>query len=405
MIRVMVVYGTRPEAIKLAPVIDAMKCSDKLEAVITVTGQHREMLDQVNQLFDIVPHHDLDVIQQRQTLVDVSTRVLNGLSRVLELEEPDAIVVQGDTTTAMVSGLAAFYKRIPVVHVEAGLRTENVYSPFPEEMNRRITSRLASLHCAPTATARDNLTAESVPRKAVVVTGNTVIDSLWAAAKKQVRYDDKRLASLDNHSRPVVLITSHRRESWGDRMAGIARAIARLALGHPRTVFVLPAHRNPAVREVLLPPIRGLKNVIVVEPVPYGQFARLMARCHLVLTDSGGVQEEAPSLGKPVLVMRDNTERPEGIRAGTAMLIGTQEEAVVDAVTSLLHDQAKYDAMARAVNPYGDGSGGIRTVAAIEQFFGVGRRLSDFSPCLDGGSAPRSLRDEIGLSVPELVLE
>ena len=376
--RIMVVYGTRPEAIKVAPVIQLLMRSDRLRPVITVTGQHRSMLDQVNELFEIVPHHDLDIIQERQSLTDVTTRTLDRLSVVLENDRPDAVAVQGDTNTSTAAALAAFYQKIPVIHIEAGLRTADVYSPFPEEMNRRITTRLTALHCAPTATAKNNLLLESVSAEDIVVTGNTVIDALQSTVHKRVPYDDKRLAMLHDDRRRVVLITSHRRESWGPPMAGVARAIARLASTEPETAFVLPAHRNPVVREVLLPPLEGLDNVIVVEPLPYAQFARLMSRSHVVLTDSGGVQEEAPSLGKPVLVMRDNTERPEAVDAGTAVLIGTGEESVVDAVTRLLNDEAYYNSMANAVNPYGDGRAASRTVAAIEQFFGVGQRISDF---------------------------
>ena len=376
--RIMVVYGTRPEAIKVAPVIQLLKQSDRLRPVITVTGQHRSMLDQVNELFEIVPHHDLDIIQERQSLTDVTTRTLERLSVVLENDRPDAVAVQGDTNTSTAAALAAFYQKIPVIHIEAGLRTADVYSPFPEEMNRRITTRLTALHCAPTATAKNNLLLESVSAEDIVVTGNTVIDALQSTVHKRVPYDDKRLAMLHDDRRRVVLITSHRRESWGPPMAGVARAIARLASTEPETAFVLPAHRNPVVREVLLPPLEGLDNVIVVEPLPYAQFARLMSRSHVVLTDSGGVQEEAPSLGKPVLVMRDNTERPEAVDAGTAVLIGTGEESVFDAVTRLLHDEAHYNSMANAVNPYGDGKAASRTVAAIAQFFGVGQRVSDF---------------------------
>jgi UDP-N-acetylglucosamine 2-epimerase (non-hydrolysing) len=375
----MPVYGTRPEAIKMAPVIEAMARSSRLRAVVTVTGQHREMLDQVNGLFGIVPEHDLDIITPRQSLVDVTARTLHRLTVVLQQVRPDVVVVQGDTTTSMAAALAAFYEMVPVVHVEAGLRTDDVRSPFPEEMNRRLTTRLAALHLAPTATSRANLLAEGIRETDVVVTGNTVIDALLATVDRPVRFDDERLKALVDDPRRLVLVTTHRRESWGAAMAGIGRALARLAAAETGTVFVLPLHRNPVVREVLLPVLEGIDNVIVTEPLEYGQFAHLIARSHLVLTDSGGVQEEAPSLGKPVLVMRDNTERPEAVAAGTVRLVGTDEETVVAEVTRLLHDDAHHASMAHAVNPYGDGMAGPRSVAAIEALLGLGERLPDFT--------------------------
>lgn len=375
----MPVYGTRPEAIKMAPVVAAARSSEKLGVVVTVTGQHREMLDQVNALFGIEPDHDLDVLAQRQTLVEVTTRTLQGLTRVLRDVRPDAVVVQGDTTTSMAAAVAAFYERIPVVHVEAGLRTSDVYSPFPEEMNRRLTTRLAALHLAPTPGAARNLVCEGIARADVTVTGNTVIDALLETVAHPVPFRDPRLARLQDGDRRLVLVTAHRRESWGDRMAGVGRALARLAAAESDAVLVLPVHRNPVVREVLLPPLEGLPNVVVTEPLPYGEFAHLMARAHLVVTDSGGLQEEAPSLGIPVLVLRDNTERPEAVTAGTARLIGTDEDAVVAEVTRLLHDPAHHAAMANAVNPYGDGRAAARCVAAIEELLGVGSRLPEFT--------------------------
>ena len=362
----------------MAPVVAAAQASEKLAVVVTVTGQHREMLDQVNQMFGIDPDHDLDVLSPRQTLVDVTTRTLERLTDVLQRDRPDVVVVQGDTTTSMAAALAAFYEKVPVVHVEAGLRTSDVYSPFPEEMNRRLTTRLSSLHLAPTPAAARNLLSEGVPGSDVTVTGNTVIDALLETVARPVRFRDPFLAALPGDGRRLVLVTTHRRESWGDRMAGVARALARIAATEPDVVVLLPVHRNPVVREVLLPPLQGLANVVVTEPLPYGEFAHLLGRAHLVLTDSGGLQEEAPSLGVPVLVLRDNTERPEAVTAGTARLVGTDEERVVTEVTRLLRDPDEHAAMANAVNPYGDGQAARRCVAAIEELLGVGSRLPDF---------------------------
>ena len=374
----MVIYGTRPEAIKMAPVVETLAASPCVEPVVAVTGQHRHMLDQVNDLFGIEPAHDLDIIQPKQDIHEITQRVLSGITEVVRQERPDAVMVQGDTTTTMVAGLAAFYEQVPVIHLEAGLRTQNRYNPFPEEINRRLTSQLASLHLAPTATSRANLLADGIPAADVVVTGNTVIDALLHVVERRLPVENQALEVLDGS--PAVLITSHRRESWGEPMSRTASAVARLAREFPHVRFLLPAHLNPTVREVLLPPLAGLDNVTVTEPLTYSDFARAMAGSSIMLTDSGGVQEEAPSLGKPVLVLRETTERPEAVDAGTVRLVGTDEEAIVSAVRELLTDPAAYDAMARTVNPYGDGKAAARSKAAIESFFGHGERLPDFSP-------------------------
>ena len=376
--RVMVVYGTRPEAIKMVSLVRELEQSPHLDVTVVVTGQHREMLDQVNRLFGIVPDHDLDVIRPRQSLPELTARVLCALSEVIRAERPDAVVVQGDTTTSFVGGLAAFYEHIPVFHVEAGLRTGNIYDPFPEELNRRLTSQLTALHLAPTATSRDNLLREGIPADDVVVTGNTVIDALLDVVARQLPTEDPALSCLDG--RRSVLVTSHRRESWGRPMARTANAVARLAKEFDDVCFLLPAHLNPAVREVLLPPLAGLDNVVVTEPLGYGDFARAMSASTLVLTDSGGVQEEAPSLGKPVLVLRDTTERPEAVVAGTVRLVGTDEDEIVGQVGLLLTNPVAHAQMARAVNPYGDGRASRRIRAAIEAHFGFGDRLADWLP-------------------------
>ena len=386
--RIMPIYGTRPEAIKMAPIVKALQASDLFECEVTVTGQHREMLDQVNELFGIVPDHDLNIIQPRQTLNGVLTRTVTGLDALFAQNKPDAVVVQGDTTTTTAGAMAAFYSGIPVIHAEAGLRSFNLYSPFPEEANRKMTSQITALHLAPTSQSRDNLLRESLPAEDIVVTGNTVIDALLEVAQKHVPFSDSQLEDAASSGREVLLVTTHRRENQGSAMEGVGRALARLADRYPEKLIVLPAHRNPVVREAILPALAGHANVIVTEPLPYGEFTRLMNLATVVLTDSGGVQEEAPSLGKPVLVMRENTERPEAVDAGTVRLIGTGEERLVEEVSALFDNPSAYAAMANAVNPYGDGHAAARTVAAIAEMFGLGTRLEDFHPSAgtDAGS-------------------
>ncbi len=381
MLSVMPIFGTRPEAIKMAPIVLALEASAAFECVVTVTGQHREMLDQVNELFGISPQHDLNILQQGQSLSQIMTRTIDGLNSVFQKTKPDAVIVQGDTTTSTAAAIAAFYHGIPVVHAEAGLRSGNLFSPFPEEANRKITSQVASLHLAPTSTSKANLLAEGISEDAVVVTGNTVIDALLSTVGREIPFTDMRLEELAKTGKKILLVTTHRRENQGDAMRNIGKALSRIAQAEPDMVVVLPAHKNPVVRESVLPAIEGKPNVIVTEPLAYGEFTRMLTLAHIVLTDSGGVQEEAPSLGKPVLVMRENTERPEAVVAGTARLIGTDEDRIVEEVNVLLHDQAAYDRMAKAVNPYGDGKAAERSVAAIEELLGVGMRIGDF----DGG--------------------
>ncbi|MGD8150776.1 non-hydrolyzing UDP-N-acetylglucosamine 2-epimerase [Ornithinimicrobium sp. Y1694] len=376
--RVMTVYGTRPEAIKVAPVIRALEASPSLESVTVVTGQHREMLDQVNEIFGIVPDHDLDVFAHGQGLNTLMAKVFERLDPVLASVAPDALVVQGDTSTVAAASIAAFYRQIPVVHLEAGLRSGDIHSPFPEEANRKLTSQVSALHLAPTTTSRDNLLREAIDPATVAVTGNTVIDALFHTVEQGLPVTDPQLAELVETGEKLLLVTSHRRENWGGAMEGVGRALRRLAEQFPDVTTVLPAHRNPIVREAVLPHLEGLSNVVVTEPLAYGEFTRVMAAATVVLTDSGGVQEEAPSLGKPVLVMRENTERPEAVEAGTVRLIGTDEERIVTDVSTLFTDQAAYDAMANAVNPYGDGKAAARSVAAIEALLTGGERLPDF---------------------------
>ena len=378
--KILVVYGTRPEAIKMAPLIAAIGASAHLRVVVAVTGQHRQMLDQVNALFGIVPAHDLNIITERQQLQGITCRALDGVSGLIAAERPDAVLVQGDTTTCFAAALAAFYQKVPVIHLEAGLRTGDAYNPFPEEMNRAMVSRIAALHLAPTRTSRHNLIVEAIPSQRISVTGNTVIDALLEVVARRVPPANPDLHRLAG--RRTILVTAHRRESWGEPMARAARAMARLARRFPDVLLLLPAHLNPAVREILLPELQNLENVLITEPLGYSDFVGAMQASDIVLTDSGGVQEEAPSLGKPVLVMRDTTERPEAVRAGTVRLVGTDEDLIVEAVTTLLTDGSAYDAMAKAVNPYGDGHAADRCVMAIEHYFGLSARPRDFAPAI-----------------------
>jgi len=376
----MVIFGTRPEAIKVAPVIAELERSPHFDPIVVVTGQHREMLAQVLDLFGIVPHYDLDLCAPGQTLASVTTGALDGLTPLLEAERPDAVLVQGDTTTTFVGGLAAFYQQIPVVHLEAGLRTGNPYSPFPEEVNRALTTRLATLHLAPTEGNKQNLLAENIKPESIIVTGNTVVDALLLATELPGGYGDPALDDLDADPRRVVLVTAHRRESWGEGHAAVGRAIAEIARTEPDVLVVFPIHRNPVVRDTILPAFEGLDNVRVIEPLGYRGLVQLMQRADLIVTDSGGIQEEGPSLGKPVLVMRDTTERPEAVTAGTVRLVGTDEQQIVGAVRTVLHDPREYASMANAINPYGDGRAAERTVAALAHLFDLGPRPEEFLP-------------------------
>jgi len=381
---VLVVYGTRPEAIKVAPIVKELERHGRLRPVVAVTGQHREMLDQVNQVFDITPDYDLNILSQGQTLSDITTRALTGLEPIIEDAAPAAILVQGDTSTAFVAALAAFYQKVPVVHLEAGLRTSDKYNPFPEEMNRRLATQLTDVHLAPTSLARDNLLRENVPRERITVTGNTVIDALRMVISVPRPAHDPKFAEflLSSMDRPVLLVTSHRRESWGEPIRRTARAVAELARRHPDLMVLLPAHRNPIVRDSILPPLEGLASVVVTEPLDYPDFCQALQRSTIVLTDSGGVQEEAPSLGKPVLVLRETTERPEAVSAGSAKLVGTDEQSIVREVSRLIADHAAYDEMAQTRNPYGDGAAARRGVDAIAAFLGLGEPPAEFDPAV-----------------------
>ncbi|MFC6303552.1 non-hydrolyzing UDP-N-acetylglucosamine 2-epimerase [Oerskovia jenensis] len=370
----MTVYGTRPEAIKVAPVIKALEASEDFESVTVVTGQHREMLDQVNELFAITPDHDLDIFEHGATLVQIFARVIERLDPVLETAKPAAVIVQGDTSTSTAAALAAFYRQIPVVHLEAGLRSGDTSSPFPEEANRRITTQIAALHLAPTETSRANLLAEGVDDSTIVVTGNTVIDALLMTVGRQLPFSDPHLEDLAASGRRILLVTTHRRESWGEAMEGVGRALAQIARAFPDVEIVLPAHRNPVVREAVIPRLAGLPNVMVTEPLPYGEFARLMSLSTVILTDSGGVQEEGPSLGKPVLVMRDNTERPEAVDAGGVRLIGTEEGRIVTETFKLLRAD-DLAGITPNISPYGDGNSARSVVSALHRALRVAPAL------------------------------
>ena len=370
--KVMLVFGTRPEAIKMAPLVkELQKHPEAFETIVCVTGQHRQMLDQVLQIFDITPDYDLNIMKQGQDLYDVTTRVLTGMRDVLKEAKPDVVLVHGDTTTSTAAALAAFYQQIPVGHVEAGLRTHNIYSPWPEEINRQITSRIATYNFAPTTLSKQNLLREAVAGDSIIVTGNTVIDALyWVVDKikndpclnaelecvlKSAGYDINRLAD----GKKLVLITGHRRENFGDGFINMCTAIKDLTVKYPDVDFVYPMHLNPNVRkpihEVFGEDLSNLGNMFFIEPLEYLSFVYLMEKSTIVLTDSGGIQEEAPGLAKPVLVMRDTTERPEALDAGTVKLVGTNYNMIVNEVSALLDNEKAYEKMSKAVNPYGDG--------------------------------------------------
>lgn len=356
--RILTIFGTRPEAIKLFPLVHALDADDRFVSRVCVSGQHRGMLDQVLEVSGVKPHHDLDLMQPDQSLDALTARLLTGLGKVMDEEQPDWVVVQGDTATAMAGAMAAYYRKIPVCHVEAGLRSGNIYHPWPEEVNRKVIGSLAALHCAPTETSRAALLAENVDLAIVHVTGNTVIDALrWITKRIE---DQPKLASgladLEKRfaNKRIIGVTTHRRENFGDGMEAIAEAIRRLA-ARPEVAVIFPVHLNPNVRAVMEKELSGVDDVAMIEPLDYPHFARLIDICDMMLTDSGGVQEEAPALGKPVLVMRETTERPEGIEAGTAMLVGTNADRIVTQANRLLDDQDAYLAMARAHNPFGDG--------------------------------------------------
>lgn len=369
-LRVLLVFGTRPEALKCAPVVLAARQNPNIEVKVCVTGQHRSMLDQVLGLFGIQPDYDLDIMTKNQTLSDVTSRVLHGLTDVLDETQPDFVLVQGDTTTAMTAALAAFYKKIPVGHIEAGLRTGDIYSPWPEEMNRRLVGELATIHFAPTAEAKQNLISVSKNPETIIQTGNTVVDSLLEVCKR-IDEDSPLSSSLQQQfdflrpDRRMILVTGHRRENFDGGIERICDALSQLAK-RPDIDIVYPIHPNPNVSGPVSQALAKVENIFLLPPLDYLPFVYLMKQSHIILTDSGGIQEEAPSLGKPVLVMRENTERPEGVAAGTAKLVGTDIKRIVGSAMALLDDEAEYARMSQAHNPYGDGMASERILTALE---------------------------------------
>lgn len=371
--KVMVIFGTRPEAIKMAPIVSRLRrYAGEISTCVVVTAQHRSMLDQVLQIFEIEPDHDLDIMLPGQSLTEITVRSLTGLERILNSEKPDLVLVQGDTTTAFIGGLAAFYQQIPVGHVEAGLRTRDKYNPYPEEMNRQLLDVLTDLCFAPTLTSKKALLAEGIPEKRILVTGNTVIDALLATAAKPHSFTLPALQQIE-FGAPIrtILVTAHRRENLGAPMQDICNALRDLLEAREDLQVVFPVHLNPKVRETVWATLGDMDRAKLIDPLDYLDFVHVMKRVDLIVTDSGGVQEEAPALGVPVLVIRATTERPEAIEAGTARLVGTNRQAIVSAVSRLLDDPVEYNSMSHAVNPYGDGHAAERTVDAIRYFFGL----------------------------------
>lgn len=379
-LKVMTVFGTRPEAIKMCPlVLEMKKYPDLIEPLVAVTAQHREMLDQVLELFQIKPDYDLNIMTSGQTLYDVTTRALMGLKEVMEEAKPDIVLVHGDTTTTFAGALAAFYAQIPVGHVEAGLRTGNKYSPYPEEMNRKLTGAIADMHFAPTAISKQNLLKENVNPDNILVTGNTVIDALQATVRKDYVFEDAEFNKVFESGHRLILMTTHRRENLGEPMRHVYKALKSVLETHEDVEAIFPVHKNPKVREIVQQELGGLDRVHLIEPMDYEPFANMMAKVDIVLTDSGGIQEEAPALGKPVLVLRDTTERPEAVSAGTVLLVGTAYEDVLRETNRLLDDAAHYKKMAEAANPYGDGQACARIVNAVLRKNGFDvQKLSEF---------------------------
>jgi len=368
MIKVMTLFGTRPEAIKMAPLVKALEADPEIQSVVCVTAQHRQMLDQVLDLFDIKPKHDLNIMKAGQTISEITSRVILGVESVLKEEKPDIVLVHGDTSTTFAGAIAAFYQMIPVGHVEAGLRSGNPYSPYPEEMNRRLTSQLSALHFAATEGNVENLKKEGINVQSIVKTGNTVIDALMTVIREDFTFENPLLNTIDYENRKVILMTAHRRENLGEPMENIFGAVRKIVEDHEEVEVVFPIHMNPAVRAIADKHLSGHDRIHVIEPLEYESFANLQNRCALIMTDSGGIQEEAPALGKPVVVLRTETERPEAVEAGTVVVAGVEFEAIYRITSQLIRDEATYKSMSEAVNPYGDGKACGRIVDAIKNW-------------------------------------
>lgn len=368
--KIMFVLGTRPEVSKLAPVIFEARKEPKLETIIVSTGQHREMLDQMLRIFDISPDIDLGIMEEKQSLSNVTVRIIERIEPVILSYKPDMVVVQGDTSSAFLASLVSFYNKIPIAHVEAGLRSFNIYNPFPEEANRRFISVVSSLNLAPTKRAKENLLREGIKEESIIVTGNTIVDAVYWIAK------DVSEISTD---KKLILVTAHRRENWGKPMEELAFAIKELVMEFSDVTFIVPLHKNPIVREIFNKILSNIERVELLEPLDYPSLIRMMRSAYLILTDSGGIQEEAPTFGKPVLVLRETTERPEGIERGVAKLVGMYKDSIIDNVKKLLTDRALYDSMSKAGNPYGDGKAGERIVKAIMHFFGMCEKPDEFT--------------------------
>ena len=375
--KIMLVFGTRPEAIKMAPLVKAIEADQELECVVAVSAQHREMLDQVLDLFEIKPQYDLNIMKANQTLSDITSGVLKGIEKAVLKEKPDMVLVHGDTSTTFAGALAAFYAQVPVGHVEAGLRSGDLYSPFPEELNRKLTGVIAAADFAPTATAKANLLKEGTDEERIFVTGNTVIDALLSIVDEKYALDAELENFLAQHKQNI-LITAHRRENQGQPMVHIFQALRRLHEALPEAGIIFPVHKNPKVRALAHEALDGLERVLMIEPLDYAPFANLMNRVDLIMTDSGGLQEEAPALGKPVLVLRENTERPEAVAAGTVKLVGTDNEKIFTTAYELLTNKEAYDKMQRAVNPYGDGHACERIIQAIKYYFGMAEKPEEW---------------------------
>ena len=368
-IKIINIFGTRPEAIKMCPLVKALEKSDKIESIVCVTAQHREMLDNVLKMFDVKADYDLDIMAHGQTIVDVSNKVLNGVDKVIKDCNPDIVLVHGDTSTTLNAALAAFYNKVPIGHVEAGLRSGDIYSPFPEEVNRKLTGAIAKLHFAATESNKENLNKENISEN-IYITGNTVIDALLSVVDKKYKFTDEILNKIDFENNKVILLTTHRRENWGKPMHNIFKAVRRLIENNEDVQVIFPMHKNPIVRDLARAEFEGIEDrVIMIEPLEYKDFSNLMAKCYLIMTDSGGIQEEAPALGKPVLVLRTETERPEAVKAGTVALVGIEQENIYNKAHLLINNIEEYEKMSKAINPYGDGEACARIVSILENYF------------------------------------